>query len=61
MNKTTSGWLYGWKDMANYIGCSVKQAQRYAKVYRLPIIRLPVNKPAADPNEIDKWVRKKMS
>lgn len=57
MNKTVSGWLYGWKDIGNYIGCSDKQAQYYVVNYHLPIVRLPNNKPAAEPSEIDNWMR----
>jgi hypothetical protein len=54
---TESGWLYGWKEIGNYIGCSDKQAQYYATKHHLPIVRLPKNKPAADPSEIDNWMR----
>jgi len=59
MDKTVSGWLYGWKEIGNYIGCSDKQAQYYAANHHLPIVRLPSNKPAAYPLEVDKWMRKR--
>ena len=51
------GWLYGWKDIAEYVGCSVKTTQRYAKENRLPIRRLLEGKPVAQPKEIDVWIK----
>jgi len=54
------GWLYGWKDIAGYIGCSVRKAQCYAKDFNLPIYPLPTEerrKVIARPNEIDNWVK----
>lgn len=52
-----TGWRYGWKDIGAFIGCSAKQAQYYEKNHGLPIHRLPNNKVAGDPSEIDKWIR----
>jgi len=54
------GWLYGWKDIAGYIGCSVRKAQCYAKDFNLPVYPLPTEerrKVIARPNEIDNWVK----
>jgi hypothetical protein len=59
--KKLNGWLYGWKDIAEYVGCSAKQAQYYAAKHHLPIVRLPNNKPAAKPSEIDHWMRARSS
>lgn len=48
------GRLYGWKDIADYVGCSVTTIKRYAK------LGLPVNylwkKPTAKPDKIDEWI-----
>jgi hypothetical protein len=51
------GWLYGWQDIADYVGCSVKTARRYAKHYHLPIRRFPSKKLFAVPSDLDKWAR----
>ncbi len=54
-------WLYGWKDIATYIGCSVKAARGYAQDYGLPIARLPGKermKIVAHPGEIDNWIKR---
>lgn len=56
MNKTMSGWLYGWKDIALYIGCDIKTAQKYVSDYQIPIHRFPDKKKIfAIPAEIDRW------
>jgi hypothetical protein len=56
MDKTVSGWLYGWKDISDYIGCDVKTAQKYVTKYKIPIHRFPdKNKVFAIPSEIDQW------
>jgi hypothetical protein len=55
------GWLYGWKDVADYIGCSVRKAQCYAKDFKLPIYSLPTNerrKIIAYPEEISNWIKR---
>jgi hypothetical protein len=56
MNKTVRGWLYGWKDIAQYIGCDIKTVQKYVAEYKIPIHRFPdKNKIFAIPSEIDSW------
>ncbi len=50
------GWLYGWKDIADYVGCDVSTVKRYATNCKLPIRRLPTGKPVAIPFQIDKWL-----
>jgi hypothetical protein len=58
MNKTVSGWLYGWKDIAQYIGCDIKTVQKYVTQYKIPVHRIPEkNKMFAIPAEIDDWGR----
>jgi hypothetical protein len=47
------GWLTGWKEIAAYIGLSVRTCKRYKKKYSLPIRSLPGGKPAALPMELD--------
>ena len=51
------GWLYGWKEIASYVGCDVKTMQKYAIEYRPPIHRFPNGKIYAIPSEIDGWGR----
>jgi hypothetical protein len=56
-----SGWLLGWKEIADYMGCSVKTAQGYQKKYKLPIQILPngiYDKFGAVPSDLDNWLRK---
>jgi hypothetical protein len=52
------GWLYGWKDIAYYVGCELSTIKRYAKSYRMPIHRLPNEKPFALRDEMDDWAKK---
>jgi len=56
MSKTVSGWLYGWKDIANYIGCDVVTVRKYVSESKFPIHRFPnKNKIFGIPSEIDQW------
>jgi hypothetical protein len=51
--------LNGWKDIAAYLGRSVRTAQRWEKDFGLPIRRFGVSKPEsvfALPREIDAWL-----
>lgn len=57
MDKAVSGWLYGWKDIANYVGCDLKTINKYVDEYKLPVHCFPNGKPFAIPSEIDKWGR----
>lgn len=52
-----SGWLYGWKDIASYVGCDLSTIKRYATNYSMPIRRLPNDKPIAIREELDGWIR----
>lgn len=50
------GWLTGWKEIAAYIGLSIKTCKRYKKKYSLPVRSLPGGKPVALPLELDHWL-----
>jgi len=52
------GWLYGWKDIASFVGCDITTIKRYAKTYCLPIRRFPNNKPVAIPDEMNDWLKR---
>jgi hypothetical protein len=66
MKKTNGGrigWLSGWKEIATYLGCSVKTAQDYHKRLKLPVNRLPgpkgkYEKRVAIPSKLDEWLEK---
>ena len=49
-------WLYGWKDIATYLGCDEKTSRFYEKEFSLPIRHLPNGKVIAHPDRIDEWV-----
>lgn len=51
--------LTGWKEIANYLRCGVRTAQRWEK-YGLPVIRrLPGDRAPvhAESSELDTWLR----
>lgn len=54
-----NGWLFGWKDIANFVGCSVKTIQHYAADEELPVYKIKEEKPAAIKEELNKWLREK--
>jgi len=54
-----AGWLYGWKEIANYCGCCIATAKKYAKKKDLPVQRPFGNKVAAIPKELDSWLKQK--
>jgi hypothetical protein len=58
VNPTVSlkNWLYGWKDIANYMGCDEKTSRFYEKEFSLPVRHLPNGKVIAHPNRIDEWI-----
>jgi len=51
-------WLTGWKDIANYIGRSVKTAQKYHFQHEMPVHLLPDGGRAALRSELDEWLKK---
>jgi len=52
-----SGWLYGWKDIAAYIGCDITTAQKYAKEFKAPVWKIPETKKVVSiPSELNKWL-----
>jgi hypothetical protein len=53
--------LRSWKEIANYLGASVKTAQRWEQEYKFPIRRLKASKGAmvfALKTDVDNWLRK---
>jgi len=56
-NGKINGWLYGWKDIAQYVGCDVCTVRKYVIKNNLPIYRLPNGKPIAMPDEMDRWIK----
>ena len=51
------GWLYGWKDIACYVGCDITTVHKWFLHDKLPIHRAPKNKPVAIPSELDYWLK----
>ena len=52
--------LRSWKDIAYYVGTSVKTVQRWERAHRLPVRRVEPSKGAvvfAFKNEVDRWLR----
>jgi len=52
------GWLTGWKEIAGYIGQTVKTAKKYHEKFGMTIRRGPGNKPIALSYELDSWLVK---
>jgi hypothetical protein len=57
-----NGWLSGWKEIAHYIGCSVKTARDYEERLKLPVFLVQgpggaYKKRYAIPSELDRWLR----
>ena len=50
------GWLSGWKEIARYIGRSVRTTKRYYYLYSMPVHRVPPGSVHAIPFELDKWM-----
>ena len=53
------GWLYGWKDIACYVGCSESTIKTFYRKFYLPIDRSPKGTPMAKPEKIDNWLTKR--
>jgi len=51
--------LNEWKEIADYLGVSVRTVQAWERTYGLPVQRLPGKRPRvwADPKELDAWKR----
>jgi hypothetical protein len=52
--------LRSWKEIANYLGASVKTAQRWEQEHRFPVRRLRASKGAmvfALKTDVDRWLR----
>jgi hypothetical protein len=50
------GWLRGWKDVANYLRCSVRTAKRYHYEGNMPVNRPEGMSIWALKGEIDIWM-----
>jgi len=50
------GWLYGWKEIAEYLGCSRSTAYKYFNNLSMPVYR-KLGKPRALKFELDEWTR----
>jgi predicted DNA-binding transcriptional regulator AlpA len=51
--------LRSWKDIAHYVGTSVKTVQRWERAYEFPVRRVEPNKGSvvfAFQNEVDQWL-----
>jgi hypothetical protein len=53
------GWLYGWKDIACYVGCSESTIKIFYRRFSLPVDRSPNGTPMAKPEKIDTWLTKR--
>lgn len=57
------GWITTWKSIAQHCDVSIDTVQRWEKMYKFPIFRLPSKKGfghktiAAIPSEINTWLR----
>jgi len=50
-----TGWLTGWKRIAEYCNVSIRTAKTYHYKFGMPIKRLPGGSPQALPVELDNW------
>jgi len=55
--RTLVGWLYGWKEIADYIGCHIRTAKMYHYELSMPVYR-KIGKPKALTYELDLWLKK---
>jgi len=53
-----AGWLYGWKDIAEFVGCDMKTAKKLATEEKMPVYKIRPRKPAAVCEEITNWLKK---
>ena len=53
----TEGWLYGWKAICDYLGCSLSTAKRYHYRLCMPVYR-EMGKPVALKYDLDRWLVK---
>lgn len=55
--KMTDAWLTGWKEIATYIGCSIRTAKRYHYDHNMPVHR-KLGKPRATKIQLDEWLQR---
>lgn len=60
---TSRDQLTGWKDIASYLGKSVRTVQRWERRYQLPVHRVPGSADVvlASKEEIERWMRSEAS
>lgn len=51
-----NGWIFGWKEIGSYLGVCAKTAYIYSCKYDLPISRMPSSRPAANVEELNRWL-----
>lgn len=49
--------LYGWSEIAAYMGCTMAQCQRWCDRYRMPVVRTIAKRVFTTRNAIDQWVK----
>lgn len=54
----SEGWLYRWKHIAEFIGCSVRTAKTYHYTYGMPLLRAPNGSVIGIPDIIMAWLIK---
>lgn len=54
----SDSWIYGWKEIANWINVSTETAKRYCEKYDLPVRRGPTGKPVMLQKEGTEWINK---
>lgn len=54
---SVKGVLYGWKEIASYIGCSPKTAMLYSKRQRLPVKKVS-RRVMISKSMIEQWLKR---
>ena len=49
--------LYGWREIAEYMGCTLQQVERWCDRYRMPVVRTIAKRVFTTRNAIDQWVK----
>jgi len=57
-SNTDRGVLYGWKEIAQYIGCSPKTARAYSKRQQLPVKKVE-GRVLLSKKMVEQWLIKK--
>lgn len=54
----TEGWLYGWKEIAGFMKCSIRTAKVYHYQFGMPILLSPGGGRIGLPEQITPWLVK---